>query len=111
MKFPPLIVTFCILPKNVVGADGAFPPCLWSGKAGGSAGGPPPCGPCWSCFLRDMVRVKGKKRKGKKGKKDATREDGEANELQEDFAINVKDDRFKAVLDDHTFAIDPSNPQ
>ena len=50
----------------------------------------------------------GKKRKGKKGKRGA--DDGE-NELQEDFSIDVKDDRFKAVLEDHTFAIDPSNPR
>ncbi|KAI0651940.1 hypothetical protein C8Q79DRAFT_68312 [Trametes meyenii] len=49
----------------------------------------------------------GKKKKGKKGKKDA--DDGEAD-LQEDFKIDVKDERFQAVLDDHTFAIDPSNP-
>ncbi|KAI1788754.1 hypothetical protein LXA43DRAFT_924461 [Ganoderma leucocontextum] len=49
----------------------------------------------------------GKKKKGKKGKKGA---DGGENELQEDFVIDVKDDRFKAVLEDHTFAIDPTNP-
>ncbi|KAL1951845.1 hypothetical protein VTO73DRAFT_994 [Trametes versicolor] len=49
----------------------------------------------------------GKKKRGKKGKKGA--DDGEA-ELQENFSIDVKDDRFKAVLEDHTYAIDPSNP-
>ena len=48
------------------------------------------------------------KKKGKKAKRGP--DDGE-NELQEDFSIDVKDDRFKAVLEDHTFAIDPSNPQ
>ncbi len=53
-------------------------------------------------------KKKGRKKKGKKGKKGA--DDGE-NEIQEDFSIDVKDDRFKAVLEDHTFAIDPSNPQ
>ncbi|KAI8990519.1 hypothetical protein BD414DRAFT_483899 [Trametes punicea] len=47
------------------------------------------------------------KKKGKKRKKNA--DDGEAD-LQENFTINVKDERFKAVLEDHTFAIDPSNP-
>lgn len=52
-------------------------------------------------------KAKGRKRKGKRGKKDGE----EATELQEDFAIDVKDDRFKAVLEDHTYAIDPSNPQ
>ncbi|OCH96084.1 hypothetical protein OBBRIDRAFT_361349 [Obba rivulosa] len=52
---------------------------------------------------------KGKKgKKGRKGKKGKGGE--EENELQEDFAIDVKDDRFKAVHEDHTFAIDPSNP-
>ncbi|KAI0361520.1 hypothetical protein OH77DRAFT_1444095 [Trametes cingulata] len=49
----------------------------------------------------------GKKKKGKKGKKGA--DDGETD-LQENFSIDVKDERFKAVLEDHTFAIDPSNP-
>ncbi|KAJ6621688.1 hypothetical protein B0H10DRAFT_969749 [Mycena sp. CBHHK59/15] len=46
--------------------------------------------------------------KGKKGKKLA---DDEANEMQEDFTINVDDARFKVLHDDHAFAIDPSNPQ
>ncbi|TBU35343.1 hypothetical protein BD311DRAFT_746002 [Dichomitus squalens] len=50
---------------------------------------------------------RGGKKKGKKSKKGA--DDGE-NELQEDFSIDVKDDRFKAVIEDHTFAIDPTNP-
>ncbi|KAH9898312.1 hypothetical protein C8Q73DRAFT_639931 [Cubamyces lactineus] len=49
----------------------------------------------------------GKKKKGKKGKKGA--DEGDAD-LQENFKIDVKDERFKAVLEDHTFAIDPSNP-
>ncbi|KAJ8495644.1 hypothetical protein ONZ51_g1602 [Trametes cubensis] len=49
----------------------------------------------------------GKKKKGKKGKKGG--DEGEAD-LQENFKIDVKDERFKAVLEDHTFAIDPSNP-
>ena len=53
-------------------------------------------------------KQKGKKRKGKKGKRGL--DEGE-NEIQEDFAIDVKDERFKAVFEDHTFAIDPSNPQ
>ncbi|KAI0778273.1 hypothetical protein BD413DRAFT_465710 [Trametes elegans] len=49
----------------------------------------------------------GKKKKGRKGKKGA--DDSQAD-LQENFSIDVKDERFKAVLEDHTFAIDPSNP-
>jgi len=33
------------------------------------------------------------------------------NELQDDFSIDVKDARFKALHDDYQYAIDPSNPQ
>lgn len=51
-----------------------------------------------------------KKKKGKRGKKGDDEDEGE-RELQEDFSINVKDDRFAAVHEDYTFAIDPSNPQ
>ncbi|KAI0801175.1 hypothetical protein C8Q74DRAFT_1364815 [Fomes fomentarius] len=59
--------------------------------------------------MKSVLRAEkkaGKKRKGR-GKKGA---DGGENEVQEDFMIDVEDERFKAVLEDHTFAIDPSNP-
>ena len=49
----------------------------------------------------------GKKRKGRRKK---TRGDNE-DELQDDFTIDVKDERFRALNEDHVFAIDPSNPQ
>lgn len=52
-------------------------------------------------------KSKTKKRKDKKKRKTT----GGDDEIQEDFAINVRDDRFKAVHEDSTFAIDPSNPQ
>lgn len=52
-------------------------------------------------------KSKGKKRKQKKGKT----ADQQENETQDDFKIDVKDDRFTALHEDHTFAIDPSNPQ
>ncbi|EMD42120.1 hypothetical protein CERSUDRAFT_90716 [Gelatoporia subvermispora B] len=59
--------------------------------------------------MKAVVKAeKGKKGK-KKGKKGKLGE--EENELQEDFSIDVKDERFKAVHEDHTFAIDPSNPR
>lgn len=59
--------------------------------------------------LKSVLKAeKRSKGKGKKGKKKGEMED---NEIQEEFAINVKDDRFKALHDDHTFAIDPSNPR
>lgn len=51
---------------------------------------------------------KGKKRK--KGRVKECRRD-EENELQEDFKIDVQDERFKALHEDHQFAIDPTNPQ
>ncbi|KAJ3479605.1 hypothetical protein NLI96_g8934 [Meripilus lineatus] len=51
-------------------------------------------------------KSKTKKRKDKKKRKTT----GGDDEIQEDFAINVRDDRFKAVHEDSTFAIDPSNP-
>ncbi len=47
------------------------------------------------------------KKKGKKGKKGAEGQGG----LQEDFAMDVQDSRFKAVFENHEFAIDPSNPK
>ncbi|KAL5495378.1 ESF1 [Sanghuangporus weigelae] len=53
-------------------------------------------------------KVKRKKRDRKKKDKGAGGED--ENEIQEDFQIDVKDERFKALHEDHTFAIDPSNP-
>ena len=57
--------------------------------------------------IKAEKNAKMKNKRKKKGKKGAE----EDNELQEDFRINVEDDRFKAVLEDHAFAIDPSNPQ
>jgi hypothetical protein len=49
---------------------------------------------------------KASKIKGKKKKKVA-----DEHELQEEFSINADDERFKAVHEDHAFAIDPSNPR
>lgn len=56
--------------------------------------------------IAKVEKVKGKK-KGKKGKKGAESADG----LQEEFAMDVEDSRFKAVFESHEFAIDPSNPK
>ncbi len=57
--------------------------------------------------LKSVIKAeKGKKRR--KGRKDKKEDDGEA---QEDFVVNVKDDRFKALFEDHQYAIDPTNPQ
>ena len=59
--------------------------------------------------LKAVLKAENKsKRKGKKDRKKGELDD---NEIQEDFKIDLKDDRFKALHEDHTFAIDPSNPQ
>lgn len=49
-----------------------------------------------------------KKGKKKRGKKKVIDDD---DEVQDDFIIDVKDDRFKAIHEDYQFAIDPSNPR
>lgn len=51
------------------------------------------------------VKPKTKKRRS------ANKEHEDDSEAEEDFSIDVKDDRFKALHEDHQFAIDPSNPQ
>ncbi|KAF8632607.1 hypothetical protein AX15_001810 [Amanita polypyramis BW_CC] len=54
--------------------------------------------------------IKAEKRtKRKKGKKRSELDD--ENERQEDFVINVRDERFKALHEDPNFAIDPTNPR
>ncbi|KAF7970529.1 hypothetical protein HWV62_23781 [Athelia sp. TMB] len=55
--------------------------------------------------------MKAEKSAKRKGKKDKKKRNDKEDEIQEDFSIDVKDDRFKALHEDHTFAIDPSNPQ
>ncbi|EPQ60624.1 hypothetical protein GLOTRDRAFT_102368 [Gloeophyllum trabeum ATCC 11539] len=51
-------------------------------------------------------KARGKKRRSKKNPLD----EGE-NETQEDFKIDVQDERFAALHEDYNFAIDPSNPR
>jgi hypothetical protein len=61
----------------------------------------------------DMSAVlKAEKKTGKRGKKGKKEKRGSNDqEIQEEFRIDVEDERFKALHDDHAFAIDPSNPQ
>ncbi|KAI6010656.1 hypothetical protein F5J12DRAFT_820928 [Pisolithus orientalis] len=54
----------------------------------------------------EVVKPRTKK---KKRNDDNIHDDG--SEAEADFLIDVKDDRFKALHEDHQFAIDPSNPQ
>ncbi|KAL6901475.1 hypothetical protein GGI43DRAFT_357623 [Trichoderma evansii] len=57
--------------------------------------------------MNEILRAEKQKGKKKKYQKKTKSEVG----LQEDFKMDVKDDRFKAVFDSHEFAIDPSNPK
>lgn len=62
-------------------------------------------------ILKDEKR-KGKKLKGKKAKQQAAKDaENSKNLLQEGFEMDVDDERFKAVFEDHEYAIDPSNPK
>ncbi|KOS20913.1 Pre-rRNA-processing protein ESF1 [Escovopsis weberi] len=57
----------------------------------------------------EKLRAKKGKAKGKKGR--AQEDKVKGGSLQEDFRMDVRDERFKAVFDSHEFAIDPSNPR
>jgi hypothetical protein len=61
----------------------------------------------------DMSAVlKAEKKSGKKGKRGRKEKHGPGDQdTQEDFRIDVADERFKALHEDHSFAIDPSNPR
>ncbi|KAG5997831.1 hypothetical protein E4U43_002563 [Claviceps pusilla] len=62
--------------------------------------------------MNEIMRAEKKKGKGKKGKGKGKGQDTEdRGGLQEDFAMDLGDDRFKAVFESHEFAIDPSNPK
>ncbi|KAL7948588.1 hypothetical protein V8C42DRAFT_314895 [Trichoderma barbatum] len=58
--------------------------------------------------MNEILRAE--KQKGKKAKYQKKSKGGDVG-LQQDFKMDVKDDRFKAVFDSHEFAIDPSNPK
>jgi len=55
--------------------------------------------------------LKAEKKARRKGKKRKDGKDGDDNEVQADFTINVNDERFKVLHEDHHYAIDPTNPQ
>lgn len=60
--------------------------------------------------MRDVIKAE--KNKTKKRRKERKRNTAEnAEEIQEDFVLDVNDSRFRALHEDHAFAIDPSNPQ
>ena len=49
-----------------------------------------------------------KKQKGKKRKQRVVED---SKDIQDDFELDTHDSRFQVLLEDHNFAIDPSNPQ
>ncbi|KAG6017821.1 hypothetical protein E4U41_004127 [Claviceps citrina] len=72
----------------------------------------------------EKMKKKTQKTKGKNKNKGSSSHDHQDQEhglrdsgngrgagLQEDFAMDLGDDRFKAVFESHEFAIDPSNPK
>lgn len=61
--------------------------------------------------MKDIIKTEkeaGKKRRRRKGKKGEQERDVELG--PDDWKIDVKDDRFKALHEEPEFAIDPSNP-
>ncbi|GJC78286.1 pre-rRNA-processing protein ESF1 [Colletotrichum liriopes] len=58
-----------------------------------------------------LKKKKGKAAKKLAAKKAAAGDDDEKVGLQQDFKMDVDDDRFKAVFESHEYAIDPSNPK
>jgi hypothetical protein len=64
--------------------------------------------------MKDILKAEqeGKGKKSRWAKKKEKRNPGNQRdqEVQENFAINVQDERFQGVFDDHRFALDPSHP-
>ncbi|KAI0404381.1 hypothetical protein F4802DRAFT_226427 [Xylaria palmicola] len=61
-------------------------------------------------FNMDEIE-RAEKKKSKKGKKKGKNQVEDHGGLQEGFEMDVSDERFKAVFENHEFAIDPSNPK
>ncbi|CAE6335801.1 unnamed protein product, partial [Rhizoctonia solani] len=61
--------------------------------------------------MRAVIKAEKTSRSGKKSRR-KDKKDAATNEAEDgrDFHIDVKDERFAALHEDHAFAIDPSNP-
>ncbi|KAF2964419.1 hypothetical protein GQX73_g9140 [Xylaria multiplex] len=59
--------------------------------------------------MNEITRAE--KKKSKKGKKKGKSQAEDHGGLQEGFDMDVNDNRFQAVFENHEFAIDPSNPK
>ncbi|RSL45714.1 hypothetical protein CEP53_010643 [Fusarium sp. AF-6] len=60
--------------------------------------------------MNEIIKAEKNKKKKGKAKKRAEAKQSRGG-LQEDFKMDVTDDRFKAVFESHEYAIDPSNPK
>ncbi|KNZ78552.1 Pre-rRNA-processing protein esf1 [Termitomyces sp. J132] len=60
--------------------------------------------------LKSVLKAEKKAHRKGKRKKNDKNDDGD-NEIQADFRIDVNDERFRALHEDHQYAIDPTNPQ
>lgn len=61
--------------------------------------------------LKAEKQTKNKKSRHKSKRRGKDDVDDGPGEIQDNFAIDVKDDRFAAIHEDHQFAIDPTHPQ
>lgn len=61
--------------------------------------------------MNEILRAEKKKGKKKSKKSQKGKDSEDRGGLQQEFEMDVSDDRFKAVFDSHEFAIDPSNPK
>ena len=64
--------------------------------------------------MSDIIRTERRAEKGdrkKKSKKQRQAADQDGKDMEDDFELDTHDPRFKVLLEDHNFAIDPSNPQ
>ena len=62
--------------------------------------------------INEIARAeKAKKKKKKMGEKSKEVEGGKRGGLQENFEMDVRDERFSKLFESHEFAIDPSNPK
>ncbi|KAF8272901.1 hypothetical protein EI94DRAFT_1826515 [Lactarius quietus] len=57
-----------------------------------------------------IIKAEKSARKKNKRRKKKNDDDENENEIQDDFVVDVKDERFTALHEDHAFAIDPSHP-
>ena len=64
--------------------------------------------------MGDIIKTERRAEKGDRQKKGKKRRQGavqDGKDVEDDFELDTHDPRLKVLLEDHNFAIDPSNPQ